>query len=79
MYSPPTWGWTGAGTVSRGIANVFPTHVGMDRQFSHDRKQILCIPHPRGDGPRIDSLVSAKFMYSPPTWGWTDRNQNSSV
>ena len=36
-----------------GIIEVFPTHVGMNRWGSYQRKKSIRIPHTRGDEPRV--------------------------
>ena len=71
LYSPPTWGWTGAEINRSASVLVFPTHVGMDRRASRVIKRAGGIPHPRGDGPSSCDKDCPKLSYSPPTWGWT--------
>ena len=70
-YSPPTWGWTARESAFRLCEQVFPTHVGMDRETRHDKIPCGGIPHPRGDGPTLLTLWLLSKRYSPPTWGWT--------
>ena len=73
MCSPRTWGWTEAGLIAGGIAVVFPTHVGMDRERTGLATARESVPHARGDGPDLGITVSEAATCSPRTWGWTDR------
>ena len=70
-YSPHTWGWTVWLRGSAREADVFPTHVGMDRSRRRRREPSSCIPHTRGDGPFAASMQDLYCGYSPHTWGWT--------
>ena len=33
-----------------------------------------CSPHPRGDGPRATRISFFLAKFSPPAWGWSERN-----
>ena len=72
-YSPHTWGWTVAQKYRFADKTVFPTHVGMDRIFTHAPPRNLSIPHTRGDGPVSQAVRCCCWKYSPHTWGWTAR------
>ena len=51
------------------LANVFPTHVGMNRAPSIWGKRMWSIPHTRGDEPIAAQVVEDMYVYSPHTWG----------
>jgi len=72
-YSPRTWGWTAAGRAGPAGADVFPTHVGMDRRRRRIFPLATGIPHARGDGPDARVVVRKRLWYSPRTWGWTEK------
>jgi len=38
------------------FANVFPTHVGMNRKYEVTKKEYRRIPHTRGDEPLKKSI-----------------------
>ncbi len=51
---------------------VFPTRVGMDRRMRPPQPHQNCIPHTRGDGPRLPTFYYVRHTYSPHAWGWTE-------
>jgi len=50
---------------------VFPTRVGMVRDWDGGRAGSGGFPHPRGDGPRYSASNHAGRRFSPPAWGWS--------
>ena len=50
-FSPRPWGWSATRAVSRDLARVFPTPVGMVRHRTDRLAQRHRFPHARGDGP----------------------------
>jgi len=50
-FSPRTWGWTGIEIKGWGLVDIFPTHVGMDRENENEDERKKNFPHARGDGP----------------------------
>ena len=49
--------------------NVFPTHVGMNRNLRHWKKKKPSVPHTRGDEPPLVPDLPKLEMCSPHTWG----------
>ena len=70
--SPRTWGWTVSLWPYGKYQNVFPTHVGMDRERGKRPFLVPCVPHARGDGPVKFAGGGSRVRCSPRTWGWTD-------
>ena len=70
-YSPHAWGWTIFLIHHKFYIFVFPTRVGMDRLQPKQEAFLSCIPHTRGDGPKIQKNDRYYFQYSPHAWGWT--------
>ena len=71
MFSPRTWGCTGAPAHRDGPAGVFPTHVGVYLMLINIATITTCFPHARGGVPvqvKIDQLLN---VFSPRTWGCT--------
>jgi len=79
VFSPRTWGWTGITKLKKENENIFPTHVGMDR----NDKKIFCgglnFPHARGDGPVFCFCLSGSGIFSPRTWGWTESEEGAML
>ncbi|KAF0093298.1 MAG: hypothetical protein E1N59_2990 [Puniceicoccaceae bacterium 5H] len=73
VYSPPAWGWTASDPHPTRQGCVFPTRVGMDRNQQRIGTIECSIPHPRGDGPPLRACFRTGRSYSPPAWGWTER------
>ncbi len=68
---PPAWGWTRTSDRGGGHQSVSPTRVGMDPDKSRCAKSIVCLPHPRGDGPVGETSPRSPVVSPPPAWGWT--------
>ena len=51
------------------IIDVFPTHVGMNRDAWNAILPPLSIPHARGDEPQTIAKAINEQRYSPRTWG----------
>ena len=71
MFSPHPWGWTELITLLNDPIYVFPTPVGMDRDFRDIRSALSRFPHTRGDGPATDEPFHPTPKFSPHPWGWT--------
>ena len=78
MFSPPAWGWPALVFVLRFPAEVFPTRVGMARQYQIEAWIEERFPHPRGDGPSGIRLCPRPRTFSPPAWGWPARRQSTT-
>ena len=65
-FSPPAWGWSDWLYEKKWTGLVFPTRVGMVRQWRNMEHMSECFPHPRGDGPasvRIAELLVFRFPH----------------
>ncbi len=71
LCSPPAWGWSASGAITRGDRLVLPTRVGMVRSGMPSRYAAPCSPHPRGDGPNRQERIECLAEFSPPAWGWS--------
>ena len=71
VFSPPAWGWSGDLLPRSGSQEVLPTRVGMVRVCARWSCWSLRSPHPRGDGPLLDTLRATLMPFSPPAWGWS--------
>ena len=71
MFSPHPWGWTDAEELPEWTFGVFPTPVGMDRQYHQQGEELKRFPHTRGDGPPRISTQNLISRFSPHPWGWT--------
>ena len=56
-----------------------PTHVGMDRPVSHQRRPASREPHARGDGPELAAVFGWHSGRAPRTWGWTAAETPHSI
>ena len=72
--SPPTRGWTALLLSRPDVIGGFPAHAGMDQQQRHRAPSDQRFPRPRGDGPAWRMSGSARTRVSPPTRGWTARD-----
>ena len=70
-FSPPAWGWSANESSKTWMDWVFPTRVGMVRQFVRESAICSCFPHPRGDGPLWLIMKKGGAEFSPPAWGWS--------
>src|SRR5450759_1132757 len=70
--SPRTWGWTVGCEHALEVAEVVPTHVGVDRYGEAISADFASRPHARGGGPFASDAKRWAGMSSPRTWGWTD-------
>ncbi len=50
-FSPHAWGWPAVSKRSCTLGQVFPTRVGMARDYTLLRRMPRGFPHTRGDGP----------------------------
>ena len=71
MFSPLAWGWSANTALRMSASRVFPTRVGMVRQFPLCRIHLRCFPHSRGDGPIESQFGSETWAFSPLAWGWS--------
>ncbi len=46
----------------------------MVRSSPHTSRASNGSPHPRGDGPKTHATTKAKTAFSPPAWGWSERD-----
>ena len=53
----------------QGTDKVFPTCVGMNRDTRFPRIPTMCVPHVRGDEPRMAGMAATEMMCSPRAWG----------
>ena len=58
---------------------VFPTPVGVDRDFSAAHGFGYRFPHARGGGPYLELSHGGRWAFSPRPWGWTDRPGRRAV
>ena len=49
---------------------VFPTPVGMARDYTFDPTYGKGFPHARGDGPLGGAQSANNLKFSPRPWGW---------
>ena len=70
-YSPHTWGWTKNPFKIKAQANLFSTHVGLNRLSLLQVLSLVSILHTRGVEPRQEKEERDRISYSPHTWGWT--------
>ena len=71
-FSPRPWGWSEARQMACYVEAVFPTPVGMVRDFSPSPCRNGRFPHARGDGPSTGSRIRSAITFSPRPWGWSD-------
>ena len=69
--SPHPWGWTAKIYKGAVYALVFPTSVGMNRQYIWFKNIKNGVPHIRGDEPGINFGTTGLRLCSPHPWGWT--------
>ena len=70
-FSPHAWGWSDYNRIIYFDKTVFPTCVGMVREYPDTPYLITGFPHMRGDGPWGDPLKVAIVEFSPHAWGWS--------
>ncbi len=56
---------------------VFPTPVGMVRNWLALVLMMMGFPHARGDGPTIRIALSSSKRFSPRPWGWSAKAQKT--
>ena len=70
-FSPHTWGCTARRWFLPSARQVFPTHVGVYRNFSTAKIAMPSFPHTRGGVPYADQPTGSGVRFSPHTWGCT--------
>ena len=71
-FSPRPWGWSVLCCCYVQSEIVFPTPVGMVRNFSSSSEIPKGFPHARGDGPHENKNALRNRRFSPRPWGWSD-------
>ena len=79
MVSPPTRGWTHPQSVRERSLIGFPAHAGMDHLVGAAPRLVVRFPRPRGDGPELGFLAPFFDAVSPPTRGWTPRDDHADL
>ncbi len=69
--SPHTWGWTASFIKAKGITEIIPTHVGVNRRELLHWIRMRHYPHTRGGEPDFFYVWKYHLTLSPHTWGWT--------
>ena len=70
LFSPHAWGWSANERYHFGTRNVFPTRVGMVRNWTDKSVSFQRFPHTRGDGPAYTASATGVDKLSPHAWGW---------
>ena len=69
--SPRPWGWSVPIPRRTVSAEVFPSRVGMVRDFPRMALAGLSFPLARGDGPGARMAAPLPVSLSPRAWGWS--------
>ena len=77
MFSPHMWGCSGIGLRDGRAQEVFPTHVGMFRGRTGQKRRTFRFPHTCGDVPRRDYFTSCLVAFSPHMWGCSGKRGKS--
>ena len=68
---PRAWGWTATTDFNRLNDKMFPTSVGMNRNWFYRQIRIMNVSHERGDEPLCVHICILSLLCFPRAWGWT--------
>ena len=69
--TPHAWGCTALPGSARVAGAAYPTRVGMHPRRSSTPTTRTCLPHTRGDAPRVENAGGSGSSLTPHAWGCT--------